>query len=183
MRAAQRRILVARLLCGVAALLPGAAAAQAIRKSQLASVTQMVGNTRIEIVYRRPVARGRALFGSLVPWDAIWSPSSDTAATVSVSTPVRVNGEQLPAGTYSLWAIPERDVWTLIFSTAHPVFHLAYPQGRDALRVRAASRSGEHMETLAFYFPLVDADSAVLNLHWGKTVVPLSIRSGAQLGR
>jgi hypothetical protein len=181
MRAAPRRILLASVW-GVAALLPGATAAQTIRKSQLASVTQMVGNTRIEIVYRRPVARGRALFGSLVPWGAIWSPSSDTAATISVSTPVRVNGAQLRAGTYSLWAIPEPDVWTLIFSTAHPVFHLAYPQGRDALRVRAASRSGEHMETLAFYFPLVDADSAVVNLHWGTTVVPLSIRTGERPG-
>jgi hypothetical protein len=95
---------------------------------------------------------------------------------------VRVNGDELPAGTYSLWAIPQPDVWTLIFSTAHPVFHLAYPEGRDALRVRAASQSGEHMETLAFYFPLVDADSAVLNLHWGKTVVPLSIRSEERRG-
>jgi hypothetical protein len=152
------------------------------RPSQHGSVSQHVADTVITIEYNRPVARGRALFGSLVPWGAIWSPSADTAATFSVSTPVRVNGEQLAAGTYSLWAIPQPDTWTLIFSTAHPTFHLAYPEGRDALRVRAASRSGEHMETLAFYFPLVDADSAVLNLHWGKTVVPLSIRSGERPG-
>ena len=175
MHAAPRRIFLVSVLWGVAALLSEAAPAQAIRRSQLGSVMQMVGNTRIEIVYRRPVARGRALFGSLVPWGAIWSPSSDTAATFSVSTPVRVNGERLPAGTYSRWAIPQPDVWTLIFSTAHPVFHLTYPEGRDALRVRAASRSGEHMETLAFYFPKVDGKHAELVLHWGKTMVPLEI--------
>jgi Protein of unknown function (DUF2911) len=182
MGAGSRLLLLVSAFSSVLVAHPGAASAQAIRKSQLASITQMVGSTRIEIVYRRPVARGRALFGRLVPWGEVWSPSSDTAATISVSTPVRVNGEHLAAGTYSLWAIPQPDVWTLIFSAPHPVFHLAYPQGRDALRVRVASRTGEHMETLAFYFPLVDADSAVLNLHWGKTVVPLSIRSGERPG-
>jgi hypothetical protein len=43
--------------------------------------------------------------------------------------------------------------------------------------VKVSPQSGDHMETLGFYFPMVDADSAVLALHWGKTVVPLKIRA------
>src|ERR1700753_146178 len=50
-----------------------------IPKSQLAVVTQYVAGTKIEITYRRPVARGRAIFGALVPYGRVWSPSSDTA--------------------------------------------------------------------------------------------------------
>jgi hypothetical protein len=137
----------------------------------------MLGATRIEVVYRRPVARGRTLFGSLVPWGRVWSPSADTAALFTTSTPIRINGDALGAGTYSLFAIPDEHAWTIIFSSAHPLFHMNYPEGRDALRVRATPRAGDHVETLAFYFPMVDADSAELVLHWGKTVVPLAIRA------
>lgn len=151
--------------------------AQSIRKSQRASVMQMVGATRLEIIYHRPVARGRELFGSLVPWNRIWSPSADTAAIFKTTTDLDIGSDRLPAGSYSIWAIPDRQSWTIIFSSVQPVFHVRYPAGKDVLRVKANSRSGDHMETLAFYFPMVDADSAVLNLHWGKTVVPLSIRA------
>ncbi|MEO7501439.1 MAG: DUF2911 domain-containing protein [Gemmatimonadaceae bacterium] len=150
--------------------------AQTIRKSQLASVMQMIGDTRIEIIYHRPVARARELYGALVPWGRIWSPSADTAAIFRTTTDLEVGSARLRAGRYSIWAIPDRESWTIIFSSVVPVFHVRYPEGRDVLRVKATPHPGDHMETLAFYFPMVDADSAVLNLHWGKTVVPLSIR-------
>jgi DUF2911 family protein len=151
--------------------------AQVIPKSQRATVSQMVGPTQIEIIYHRPVARGRELFGALVPYGRVWSPSADTAAIFSTTTALDVAGARLAAGRYSVWAIPDRDMWIVIFSSRVPVFHLRYRQGEDVLRVRVALKAGEHMETLGFYFPMVDADSAVLNLHWGKTVVPMKIGS------
>lgn len=153
------------------------AGAQPGRKSQLATLTQLVGPTRIEIRYRRPVARGRDLFGGIVAFGRPWSPSADSAGLFSTTTDLEVAGERLKAGRYTIWMIPERDSWTVIFSSAQPVFHLPYPEGRDVLRVRATPRTGDHMETLAFYFPMVDADSAILNMHWGRTVVPLAIRA------
>ncbi|MFL5606211.1 MAG: DUF2911 domain-containing protein [Gemmatimonadaceae bacterium] len=153
------------------------ASAQPIPKSQLSTIVQHVAGTRIEIVYRRPVARGRALFGALVPWGRIWSPSADTVARFTVSTPVEVNGNTLAAGSYGLWAIPDSSSWTIIFSTDAAAFHLRYPERRDALRVRATPRQGEHVETLTFVLPVVDADSAQLQLRWGTTVVPLAIRA------
>ena len=163
-----------------ALLLSGSAAcarAQEIRKSQLATVSQMIGRTRVEIVYRRPVARGRDLFGALVRYGRVWSPSADSAAVFTTTTDLDIAGSKLAAGRYSIWAIPDQASWTVIFSSAVPVFHLPYPEGKDVLRVRAAPRQADHVESLAFYFPMVDADSATLSLHWGRTVVPLAIRS------
>lgn len=151
--------------------------AQVIRPSQTASVMQWVGAAKIDITYHRPVARGRELFGKLVPFGRVWSPSADTAAVFTVSAPISVNGAPLPAGSYSIFAIPGETEWTVIFSSVHPVHHMFYPQGKDALRVKAAPRDGQHLETLGFYFPMVDADSAEMVIHWGKTVVPLKIRS------
>ena len=152
-------------------------AAQGNTRSQLAGVSQTVAGTRIEIVYRRPVARGRSLFGALVPWGRIWTPSADSAARISVSAPVEVNGSPLPAGTYGIWALPDSSAWTVIFSREAAAFHLNYPEGKDALRVRAAPQQGEHVEALLFVIPVVDADSAVVQLRWGTTVVPLRVRA------
>ena len=151
--------------------------AQSTPRSQLGTVSQLVAGTRVEVTYRRPVARGRALFGSLVPYGRIWTPSADSAARFTVSTPVEINGSALPAGSYSLWAIPDSASWTLVFNREPAAFHLRYPEGHDALRVDAKPRQGEHVETLMFSFPVADGDSARLELHWGTTVVPLTIRA------
>lgn len=152
--------------------------AQAGRKSQLATVTQNVGPAKIEIVYRRPVARGRELFGKLVRYGRIWTPSADTAALFTTSTDLDVNDSRLRAGRYAVWMVPDSANWIWVFSKAQPVFHLKLPQTSDeVLRVKATSEQGAHMETLGFYFPMVDGDSATLNMHWGRTVVPLRIKA------
>lgn len=150
---------------------------QVIRPSQAAELIQWVGAAKIDITYHRPVARGRELFGKLVPFGKIWSPSADSAAVLTTSKPLTVNGTALPAGAYSIWAIPGESEWTVIFSSVHPVHHMFYPRGKDVLRVKTVPRSGDHFETLAILFPVVDADSAELEIHWGRTVVPLRIRA------
>jgi hypothetical protein len=155
----------------------GVADAQNTR-SQLATVSQVVMSSKIDIVYRRPVARGRTLFGSLVKWGEMWTPSADTAARITFSTPVEINGAKLGAGSYSMWAIPDSLSWTVIFSSSSEVFHRNYPgEGRDALRVKSTPTKGEHVEALMFAFPMADADSARLELRWGATVVPLLIKA------
>ncbi len=154
-----------------------ACAQSTVPKSQLAIVTQYVAGTKIEITYRRPVARGRALFGALVPYGKVWTPSADTAARISISTPIVINGSQLAAGSYSIWAVPDSTSWTVMFNSASNVFHLAYPSGRDVLQVKSVPTRGAHVETLEFAFPMTDADSARLELRWGTTVVPLSIKA------
>ncbi|OFW09407.1 MAG: hypothetical protein A3G20_06205 [Acidobacteria bacterium RIFCSPLOWO2_12_FULL_59_11] len=169
-----RYLLLTTVLVGFP-LLCSPVAAQEPRPSQHGSVRQQIAGTLVTIEYNRPVARGRELFGKLVPWGRIWNPGADTATSITLSTSVQVNGQTLAAGTYSLWAEPQPQRWTIIFSRAYPVFHRPYPAGRDALRVTATPRSGAPMETLAFYFPVVDGKHAELALHWGTVVVPLQL--------
>ncbi|PYR79458.1 MAG: hypothetical protein DMF86_03530 [Acidobacteria bacterium] len=159
----------------IAALAWGGCAAQAPRPSQHGSVTQRIGETTIAIEYNRPVARGRTLFGTLVPWGRVWCPGADECTHITLSTDVKIQGQTLAAGTYSVWAVPQQERWTIIFNRAHPVFHTRYPPDQDVLRVEATPRSGSHIETLAFYFPVVDGKHAELVLHWGTVVVPLGI--------
>lgn len=166
-------ILTAILIAGVA----GSQAPPAIKPSQHGTVTQKVGATTITVDYNRPVARGRDLFGALVPYDRVWCPGADDCTTLAITTDVKIDGQDVPAGTYSVWARPGADKWTIILNRAHPVFHTRYQQvsDQDFLTLDVTPRSGSHMETLAFYFPVVDGRKAELVLHWGTVVVPLAI--------
>lgn len=154
-----------------------AAAAQAPPKSQLGTISQLIAGARVEVVYRRPVARGRELFGALVPWGKIWTPGADSAVRISLSGAMDVNGSELPAGTYGVWTIPDSNSWVLIFTRNAVAFHTRFPAGNDALRVKATPLRGNHVETLQWEFPMVDADSAILQLHWGTVIVPLHLKT------
>jgi Protein of unknown function (DUF2911) len=148
-----------------------------IPKSQHARVEQNVGRVRVTIEYNRPVTRGRRLFGGVVPYGKEWNPGADQASSIRFSGDVELNGRPMSKGNYSIWAIPGPEQWTFILSHAANVFHEPYPEGRDALRLTIKPETGPHMETLGFYFPMVDADSALLHLHWGEIVVPIRIRA------
>lgn len=169
------------LTAALAAGASSAAAAQAIPFSQHGTVTQTVGLTEIAVDYNRPVARGRVLFGSdgLIKWGRVWHPGADSATRISFSRDVLVEGRPLARGEYSLWTVPEESgPWTLILSRAARVFHQPYPgPEQDALRVPVATETSSHMETLAYYFPVVGRDSTILRLHWGTTVLPIRIRA------
>ena len=148
-----------------------------VAKSQPAAVSQRIANTEITITYSRPVARGRELFGALVPYDTVWNPGADQATAIAVTRDIRVNGRELAAGKYSIWAIPRAAAWTIIFSKAADVYHTPYPgETQDALRLDINPEAGPHLEVLTFYFPEVEGKEAVLRLHWGTTMVPLAIR-------
>jgi Protein of unknown function (DUF2911) len=140
--------------------------------SQRGSVTQKVAFTEFSVEYGRPVARGRALFGALVPWDAVWHPGADSASVLRVSEDVR-------AGDYSLWLVPRaQGSWTLILSREARVFHTPYPGAEhDALRLEVMPQTASHMESFAIYFPLVLRDEAELRLHWGSTYVSVRVKA------
>jgi hypothetical protein len=147
--------------------------------SQHGSVTQQIQGTSVTVSYNRPVARGRELFGTLVRWGRIWHPGADSVTTISLSTKVTIDGHALAAGRYSLWTIPAEapEQWTVIFNKGLGGWHTNYPgESQDALRLKVTTETGPHMETLTYYFPMVDADSAVLRLQWGTMIVPMKIK-------
>jgi len=153
------------------------AAQSGVKPSQHGSVTQDVAATTITVDYIRPVARGRDLFGALVPYDRIWCPGADTCTTLTTTTDITIEGKTLPAGTYTIWTKPGREKWSIIFNKAHPTFHTQYfrVSEQDVLTLDVTPRTASHMETLAFYFAVVNGHHAELVLHWGTVAVPLAI--------
>jgi hypothetical protein len=149
-----------------------------IPPSQHATVSQAVAWGRLTLEYRRPVARGRELFGSLVPWDEPWTPAADSAVVFTTTTPLVLADQPLDAGSYSLWLIPrETGPWTVVLSRAARVFHAPYPgEASDALRVLIDPVHGAHVESVQFTFPWAEGERTELHLQWGTTVLAIPIR-------
>lgn len=148
------------------------------RASERGTVSQIVNGTSITVDYSRPVARGRDnLFGGVVHWGEMWTPGANYATTLAVSEDVTVNGHVLPAGTYSVWMEPQPDEWTVFFNRETDLYHDSpVPADLHELTFTVTAQEGEHMESLAWYFPDVEGRNAELRVHWGPTYVPLEIQ-------
>ena len=128
------------------------------------------------MTYSRPVARGREIFGHLVPWDAEWNPGADHATYLRTTADISVAGRPLSEGRYSIWARPGPESWTIIFHRDWDVMHIPFPgRGGIVLELTAVPRTADHMESLAFYFPVADRRSGLLAFHWGETLIEIPI--------
>jgi hypothetical protein len=157
----------------------GAAFAQQLdlpRPSPNASVTQMVGVTEITVRYSRPGVKGRKIWGDLVPYGEVWRTGANENTTIKFSTPVKIEGKELPAGTYGLQTIPTAGDWTVIFSKdANEWGAFNYKQEDDALRIQAKPQPAEFRERMAFDFEDVTDTSTKIVLHWEKLRVPFTV--------
>ena len=150
--------------------------------SQRGVVTQRIGLTEITIVYHAPLAGGRALFGTTVPYGQVWRAGANENTTISFTDDVTVEGHLLPAGTYGLHMIPNADQWTIIFSKNSTSWgSFSYDEKEDALRVNVKPGAGESREALAYTFDDMKPDSTTVALRWGKVAVPFPHFRGRKL--
>jgi len=145
--------------------------------SPAGSLKQRVGVTDIEISYNRPSARGRVIFGGLVPYDAVWRTGADTATKLTLSTDAKLNGTPVAAGTYELFTIPGRDTWTIIIHQNKGQWgSYSYDPKNDIARFTAKPVSlAQPVESLTFDVTNLRTTGATLTLAWEKTLVPVTI--------
>jgi hypothetical protein len=167
------------LVLGLALLLLLVSARQSsaqIRASERGSVSQTLDGTTITIDYSRPTARGRELFGTLVPWDVTWTPGANWATTLEANKDIRINGVDVAAGRYSVWMTPREGSWTLTLNDVPEYFHFQKPDpALGAYNIDVNPETAEHVEMLTWSFPTVSGDAAVLAMRWGSTKVPLQV--------
>jgi hypothetical protein len=148
------------------------------RVSPLGSVDVRAGGAVVRVCYGRPTMRGRAVFGGLVPYDSLWRMGANEPTRLYTTRPVTLAGLPLPAGRYSLYAIPHPDHWEVFASrsTLHwgnqisatvrgqEIGHVKVPVERmtvpvETLTVRADTAGGQaalrlEWETTRMSFPL-----------------------------
>lgn len=85
--------------------------------SPVGKISQEVGLIKVDVEYSRPSAKGRKVYGDLVPFGTIWRTGANASTKVTVSDDAKVAGMPLPKGTYALYTIPGEKEWTIIFYT------------------------------------------------------------------
>jgi hypothetical protein len=145
--------------------------------SPACTLKQRVGLTDIEIVYSRPGVKNRTIFGGIVPYGQVWRTGANSATKVTFSTPVKLNGTEIPAGTYALFTIPGEDEWTIIINKGASQWGaFQYDEKADVARFKVTPMQlAEQIETFTVEFNLIRDESAVMNLVWDHTVVPIKL--------
>lgn len=172
------------------------------RPSPKASVTQRIGVTDVTITYSRPGVKGRKIWGDplpeqtakgeatldnqnerpkgapIVPFGHMWRTGANEATMFVVTDDVLINGQKLPAGSYSLHTIPAKDEWTIVFNgTANQWGSFNYDPAKDTLRVKAKPQMmTDNQEWLAFTVDPMTEDSAQVNIRWEKISVPFTVK-------
>lgn len=142
------------------------------QRSPWASVQQTIGTTVIAIDYHRPAVRGRPIWGSLVPYNQVWRAGANEATTIRFSDPVRIQGHEVKAGTYSLFMIPRPGAWTVIFNRqAKQWGAFAYDPRQDVLRIDVMPRTCSQTEWLTFALDPTSDSTAYVQLLWERVKV------------
>lgn len=149
------------------------------RVSQQARVYQRLGGTEIEVIYSRPLVNNRVIWerSGIAPYGKVWRAGANEATVISFSTDVEINGKPLKAGKYAFFVIPhENNEWEVIFNSRHIQWGaFTHNPELDVLRTTVLVKSAEHREAMEISFPELSANSATMELHWGKKKIEIPI--------
>ena len=172
-----------------------------IRESNRQEITQVVGDSKISIVYHRPNVKGRKnIYGCtttdviqkgnntgpcLVPFGQVWRSGANENTIIEFSTDVTINGQALPAGKYGFFTIPDKKEWTVIFNKVNNEWGaFTYKVEQDALRVKVAPvKLKTSRDSLMYEFESISNNSTNVILSWEKLAIPFTVNVGDINGR
>lgn len=148
------------------------------------SISQLTldDGTYIKIHYGSPRKRGRVIFGGLEAYDKVWRLGANEATELTTTKSIRFGGKVLPAGTYSLFAIPAKDKWTVIVNKNLGQWGaFSYDVAADQMRVEVPVETpAEAYEAFTINLNKNEGEKmARLEMVWDKTRVTIPIESGS----
>lgn len=141
------------------------------------TIDQEIGLGHAIVTYSRPNVKGRVIYGGLVPYGIVWRTGANTATEITFSEDVKLEGHNVPAGTYSLFTIPGKDQWTIIVNRAVKEWGAySYNAENDQLRFMVKPTAiHDKQETFTIQFANSTPSSADLQILWDHTAVTARI--------
>ena len=150
--------------------------------SPSASFQQELGSATIKMAYSRPLARGRKIFGELVPFEKLWRTGASDCTTITTDEDIDFAGFVLKAGSYSVFTIPGNKEWTIVINsdiTLHG--ENGYDEKKDIIRLKVpVEQSRNFYET--FTIEINDINSkgeGFLKIIWEDTLIKIPLKSKA----
>jgi hypothetical protein len=148
------------------------------RPSPPETATGTAGGATITINYSSPAVKGRKIWGGLVPYDKVWRAGANEATIFETDKPVQVEGKELAAGKYSLFATPGKKEWTIILNSETGQWGINRNgeanrnPAKDVLTVMVKPRKSSGMQERLTY----QITSPGFVLSWENLEVPVTIK-------
>lgn len=166
-----------KLLCALLFVCTaGLAQVQAPAPSPHAKMEQKVGLTNVSVEYSRPGMKGRNIFGDLVPYGSTWRTGANMNTIVTFGDDVKINGKDLPQGSYALYTVPNEDSWDIMFydSVDNPGLPQEWDDSKVVLKTSVAPATMPfNVETFTILIQNLTNNSATLELVWDDTLIEI----------
>ena len=149
------------------------ACAQNAKPSPASTATGKAGNANITINYGAPSVKGRKIWGELVPYGKVWRTGANDATTFEIDADVKIEGQALAKGKYSLFTIPEANEWTIIINKNPKQWGAySYKQDEDVLRVKVKPAASSSFNEVLKY----EISGGKVNILWENLAVAFSVK-------
>lgn len=141
--------------------------------SPSATLSQVVGLSKVTIEYSRPSVKGRKIFGDLVPYGKVWRTGANKITSIQFEKDMMLNGQKIAAGTYGLYSFPGPKSWVLAFNSDSKQWGAyEYDEKKDVLRLTVKSeKPAKPVEHFTIAFDKFTPTAADIVLSWEKTAV------------
>src|SRR6267154_3767126 len=150
---------------------------KASRPSPPAKAECKIDGKTITVDYSSPRGKGRKIFGSLVPYGQVWRAGANEATTLVTSGDINIGGKTVPAGKYTIFAIPAEDKWTLVISKKTGEWGTAYPgPDNDLARIdMKVSKLSSPVENFTIAFDQAGG-GCTLKMEWETTEASVDVK-------
>ena len=141
------------------------------------TIKQDFGIGTIELTYSRPSAKGRKIYGDLVPYNKIWRTGANAATKIVFSEPIEIGGKKLDSGSYVMYTIPGIDSWEVILNKGLKNWGIdGYKETEDVVRFKVEPmRIKNKLESFTMEFSDLKSETVSLDIKWEKTAVSIPI--------
>ena len=145
--------------------------------SPLQTLKQDVGLGNIEIIYSRPSAKGRKVFGDLVPYGQLWRTGANEATRITFSEPAEIGGKKIDSGSYVLYSIPNVETWEIIFNKGLQNWGTeGYSENKDIVRLKIIPlKNKTSIETFTILLDEIKPESCIIELLWEKKIIRIPV--------
>jgi hypothetical protein len=141
------------------------------------TVTANVGGVHVSVDYGRPHRRGRAIFGTVVPWGQVWRTGANAATGFTTDADLVINGTAIPKGSYTLWTLPTPTGTKLIVSSQTGQWGTQYDESKDFARIDLASEQlAEPVEVFTIGVE-PRSEGGLLTLEWDRTRYSVPVKT------
>ena len=161
------RSLPTAAICTLLTLAPAAHAQQA-PASPPATADVTLNGKSVSIHYNSPRLKGRTIGSDIVPYGEVWRTGANPATTLITATNLKIGTLDVPAGTYTLFTLPNKDQWLFIVSKKTGEWGIPYPEGNDLGRTPMTSKPvSSSLENMTIAFENTHGATTELHVKWG----------------